>query len=113
MTKTEIDHIRQKLLDLRAELLETEVSARERTRPVELDEACMGRLSRMDAIQALRTAGEGARQCTRQILKIDGALRRISLGEYGRCFVCEEELDLLMLSADPTITRCKNCVEHS
>lgn len=112
MTKTEIDHLRQKLLDLRARLLEREASSQEWTRPVDLDQSGMGRLSRMDAIQALRTAGEDARQRARQIQKIEGALRRISLGEYGTCFVCEEELDLPMLSGDPTITRCMNCVER-
>lgn len=112
MTKTEIEQLRQKLLDLRAGLLECDASSQERTRPVELDQAVMGRLSRMDAIQTMRTAGEAARQRARQIQKIEGALRRIRLGEYGTCFVCEEELDLLMLSADPTITRCMNCVEQ-
>ncbi|MHB8844578.1 MAG: TraR/DksA family transcriptional regulator [Nitrospirota bacterium] len=112
MTKTEVDQLRQKLLDLRDGLLELEASSQERTMPVELDQAVMGRLSRMDAIQAMRTAGEGARQRARQVQKIEGALRRISLGEYGTCFICEEELDLPMLSADPTITRCMNCVEQ-
>ena len=103
MTKTEIDHIRQKLLDLRDGLLELDASSRERTGPVEPDQAVMGRLSRMDAIQAMRTAGEGARQRARQIQKIEGALRRISLGEYGTCFVCEEELRTIKRIRDPVI----------
>jgi len=111
MTETEIEQCRQKLLNLRSELQELEEASREGTKPVEPDHASMGRLSRMDAIRAQKAAGEGARLRKRQIQKIDGALRRIKLGEFGRCFICEKEIDACGLSVDPTITRCMNCVE--
>ena len=111
MNETEIEQIRQKLLNLRTELLELEGSSREGTQPAELDQAGMGCLSRKDAMQAQKAAEEGPRERKRQILKIDGALRRIELGEYGKCFICEEDIDLCRISADPTITRCVNCVE--
>ena len=80
-------------------------------RPLELDHSGMGRLSRRDSMQAQQIAEEGPRQRKRQLQKIDGALRRIEAGEYGKCFVCEEELDVADLSEDPTTTRCMNCVE--
>jgi len=112
MNETEIEECRQKLLNLRSELLaKLEASSREETKPVELDLASMGSLSRRDSIQAQKGAEEGARLRKRQIQKIDGALRRLELGEFGRCFICEEELDAYRLSDDPTITRCVNCVE--
>jgi DnaK suppressor protein len=111
MNGPEIEAVKQKLLALRAELLALEESSKEAAQPVELDQAGMGRLSRMDAMQAQLMAQEGARRRKRQLQKIDGALRRIEAGEYGRCFVCEEELDAQRLFSDPTITRCVNCVE--
>ena len=111
MNETEIEQCRQKLLKLRSELEDFEESSREGTMPVELDHAGMGGLSRRDAMQAQKLAEEGGRLRKRQIQKIDGALRRISLGEFGRCFVCEEELDAHRLSEDPTLTRCMKCVE--
>ena len=78
---------------------------------MELEQDSMGHLSRRDAMHAQQKAEEGARLRKRQLQKIDGALRRIEAGAYGRCFVCEEELDALCLSEDPTTTRCMNCVE--
>lgn len=112
MTGSEIEQCRQKLLSLRAELLGLEGSSNEATHLVEHDEADMGCLSRRDAMQAQQIAEEGPRLRKRQLQKIDGALRRIEAGEYGKCFVCEEELDARTLSVDPTTTRCENCDEE-
>ena len=112
MTESEIEQCRQKLLSLRAELLALEGSSKEAAQPVELEQAGMGCLSRRDAMHAQQIVEEGPRQRKRQLQKIDGALRRIEAGEYGRCFVCEEELDDRCLSIDPTSTRCENCVEE-
>jgi DnaK suppressor protein len=112
MNGSEIEQCRQKLLRRRAELLDLEESSKEATQQVELDQAGMGCLSRRDAMHAQQMAEEGPRLRKRQLQKIDGALRRIEAGEYGKCFVCEEELDVAGLSDDPTTTRCANCVEE-
>ena len=112
MKESEIEQFRQKLLSLRVELLGLEESSRETAQPLELDQAGMGRLSRRDAMQAQLMAQEGPRLRKRQLQKIEGALRRIEAGQYGKCFVCEEELDAPGLSVDPTTTRCENCVEE-
>jgi DnaK suppressor protein len=111
MNRSEIDQCRQKLLSLRAELLKLEEASKDATQPVEHEQAGMGCLSRRESMQAQQMAEEGPRLRKRQLQKIDGALRRIEAGEYGRCFVCEEELDARTLSVDPTTTRCENCVE--
>lgn len=112
MNALELEQFKQQLLTLRTKLQELEDSSRQTTEPVDLDQASTAFLSRRDAMQALIAAGQGARQRTRLILKIDGALRRIQSGEYGKCFICEEELDLSSLFTDPTITRCMNCIEE-
>jgi len=112
MNELELEQIRQKLLDLRAEIQSLESASREDTQPVDPDQAYTGGRSRRDAMQAQIAAGENARQRARLIQKIDGALRRIEMGEFGKCFVCEDELDPASLFADPTITRCMNCIEE-
>jgi DnaK suppressor protein len=112
MAGSDIEQCRQKLLRLRAELLDLEESSKDAIQPVELEQAGMGCLSRRDAMHAQQIAEEGPRQRKRKLQKIDGALRRVEAGEYGRCFVCEEELDARTLSVDPTTTRCGNCVEE-
>jgi DnaK suppressor protein len=111
MNGSEIEQCRQKLLSLRAELLDLEASSRAVTQSKEHDQVGNDRLSRRASMQAQQMAEEGPRQRKRQLQKIEGALRRIEAGEYGRCFVCEEELDATGLSVDPTTTRCLNCVE--
>jgi DnaK suppressor protein len=111
MDDTEIEQCRQKLLSLRTQLLKLEESSREATQPEEPDQDGIGCLSRRDAMRAQQMAEDGPRERKRLLQKIEGALRRIEAGEYGKCFICEEELDVAGLSVDPTITRCANCVE--
>ena len=110
MNEAEIEQLRQDLLRLRSELQELEEATRDADEPVELDQARVGRLSRMDAMQAQQMALEAARRRQQQRLKIEGALRRIESGEYGYCFVCGEAIDVRRLSFDPTNTRCMECV---
>ena len=111
MRMEEIDQIRQKLLSLRSELQELEEAFKQTNEPMELDQARVGRLSRMDAMQAQQMALESARRRQQQLVKIEGALRRIESGEYGYCFVCGDEIDIRRLSIDPTNTRCMKCVD--
>lgn len=111
MKPASIEQLRQQLLDLRSELQTLAQASQEDTAPVELDQARVGRLSRMDAMQAQEMAQEAARRRQRQLLEIDGALRRMESGDFGYCFVCGEEIDVRRLAVDPTSTRCVRCAE--
>ena len=110
MKPEQFEQLRQQLLDLRSELQALEQTSREDTAPVELDQARVGRLSRMDAMQAQEMAQEAARRRQRQLVEIDGALRRMASGDFGYCFVCGEAIDVRRLEANPTNTRCVGCV---
>jgi DnaK suppressor protein len=112
MNETEIEQFKHMLLRLRSELKDLEESPVQATKPVELDQAGMGRRSLMDAMLSHQKREEGARRRQRQLQKIDGALRRIESGEYGKCFICEEDIDVRRLSVDPTNTRCMKCIEQ-
>lgn len=111
MNQEETEAIRQKLLALRTELHTLDETSREASGTVELDQARVGRLSRMDAMQAQQMALESARRRQQQMAKIEGALQRIAAGEYGYCFVCGEAIDMQRLCIDPTSTRCMGCAE--
>ncbi|MBL3590941.1 MAG: TraR/DksA C4-type zinc finger protein [gamma proteobacterium endosymbiont of Lamellibrachia anaximandri] len=111
MTEEEMEQIRQHLLRLRSELQELEETFKETNKPLELDQARVGRLSRMDAMQAQQMALEASRRRQSHLLKVEGALRRIESGEYGYCFVCGEEIGIRRLSVDPANTRCMECAE--
>ena len=111
MNDAEIEQARQQLLRMKEELQQLGDMARETGNTVELDQARVGRLSRMDALQGQQMALETARRRQQQLQKIEGALRRIDSGEYGDCFVCGEAIDARRLSVDPTSTRCVECTE--
>ncbi|HEV57559.1 MAG TPA: TraR/DksA family transcriptional regulator [Phycisphaerales bacterium] len=113
MKHTDLEVLRQQLLDLRAELRGVAESTREDARPVELDQASVGRLSRMDAMQIQAMAQATSRRREEQLLRIGAALRRMDEGDYGWCVDCGEEIDLRRLRIDPAATRCVACAERS
>ena len=111
MNDEAVEQIRQQLIRMKLELHELEKEYDESSKTVELDQTRVGRLTRMDAMQAQQMALESARRRQQQIVKIDGAIRRLESGEYGYCFVCGEEINAQRLAVDPTSTRCMECVE--
>ena len=111
MKKAEIERIKRELMRRESELRSIEESSRNASQPVELDQASVGRLSRMDAMQGQQMALETARRRQHELAAIEGALRRIELGEYGNCLVCGEEIDVRRLRVAPTSTRCVACAD--
>jgi len=104
-----IEKIKLSLIELKSELEALDSSDAGDT--VVLDQSKVGRLSRMDALQAQQMALEASRRRQLQLQKIEGALRRLDTGEYGYCFICHEEIDDRRLDVDPTSTRCMACVD--
>ncbi len=111
MNLSELNRFRQALLGLKAELEQFEASVGDSAGTVELDQSRVGRLSRMDALQAQQMALETSRRRQLRLVRVEGALRRVESGDYGDCFMCGEAIDLRRLEADPTQTRCIKCAE--
>ena len=111
MNDSEVEACHAELLRLQAELEALDATGKEASQTVELDQTRVGRLSRMDAMQAQQMAIESDRRRQQQLAKIAGALRRLESGDYGYCFACEEEIDSRRLHADPTVTRCLTCAD--
>lgn len=97
------------LLQKKTELQTIQADSSEDSKPVELDQAMVGRLSRMDAMQGQAMAQATARRRKEQLQRIEGALRRIESGDFGYCAMCEDEIDPRRLEIDPTLTRCQRC----
>lgn len=111
MEKKLLDAFRATLIALREELEQLNRDSTEASDTVVLDQSKVGRLSRMDALQAQQMAQETARRRQVQIQKIDSALRRMDAGEYGYCLVCSDEIGLGRLQLDPASTRCMGCMK--
>lgn len=106
-----IDHeaARKLLLERRDELTAlSEMSADSRD-AVALDQQSVGRLSRMDAMQAQAMAKASERQRRAELSRIDAALRRIEQDEYGDCLKCGEEIAPERLRVDPAAAFCVHC----
>lgn len=111
MDQAQINQFRQQLLQLQSELKEISDTSDDAAKPVELDQAAIGRLTRMDAMRAQGMAIEAKQRREQQLLKIDAALQRIDAGEFGICLECGEEINIRRLEADPAYTRCINCMD--
>ena len=73
MNNNDLAQLEQKLIASKAELQRQEEVYKEIGATVELDQTRVGRVSRMDAMQAQQMALESARRRQNQIQKITGA----------------------------------------
>ena len=103
------ENYRNKLLVLRSTLLKAQETGDEAEQPVELDQTRVGRLSRMDAMQAQAMSIETGRRRRQKLLQIDAALKRIEADDYGFCQECGEDIAPARLEVDPAVLLCINC----
>ena len=107
------DNWRERLLVLRAELESVAKIGDESAAVVELDQSKIGRLSRMDALQAQEMAKASSQRRQATLVKITAALQRIEDGDFGLCRSCEEEINPKRLEFDPTAIYCIECASKS
>ena len=105
--------VRNKLLELRAELLAVAQAGKASAEVVELDQSKVGRLSRMDAIQAQAMAQASEQRREQTLRRIDAALKRIDDDDYGYCLKCDESINPKRLEFDPTVTLCIECASKA
>ncbi|MGE4281503.1 MAG: TraR/DksA family transcriptional regulator [Magnetospirillum sp.] len=105
----EYESHKAELLRRLAELDRLAVIGRENTKPVELDQNSVGRLSRMDALQVQAMAQETERRRQTERIRITNALKRIDSGDYGFCLKCDEPIAAKRLALDPAVSMCIGC----
>ena len=103
---------RSLLLELRQSLLEAQETGDAAEETVELDQTRVGRLSRMDAMQAQAMSIETGRRRRLQLLQIEAALRRIYEGEYGYSQDSGEDIPKPRLKIDPAALLCIECASR-
>lgn len=101
--------IRARLTALQSEVLSEKTGAAEGKAPVELDQARVGRLSRMDSMQQQAMALEQDRRRDIQLKRIEGAFQRLDAGKYGACVKCSAIIESKRIDFDPTAFFCQQC----
>ena len=103
------DYFRELLVQKQDELNTIRQTTAEAASTVELDQSRVGRVSRMDALQAQSMSQEIQRRNELELLAIEKALKRIEADEFGECFECGEEIAQKRLELTPTATLCIEC----
>ncbi len=113
MSSVNHESMSKKLLQLRVELEAVAATADSAAAVVELDQSKVGRLSRMDAMQAQAMALASTQRREQMLRKITAALGRIERDDFGYCQSCEEPINIKRLYFDPTATLCIDCANQS
>jgi DnaK suppressor protein len=111
LSDKQLQYFKNLLQELKNELLEADESGHQAEKVVELDQTRVGRLSRMDALQAQAMSVETGRRRRLHLQEIGAALERIETGDYGDCFECGELINPKRLEANSRTTLCIQCAE--
>lgn len=111
MTAVDLDQFKDRIQTRLEELESLAASSQEAARPVTLDQARQGRLSRMDAMQgqAMAKVSEARRHV--QVTELKKALIRIEQGDFGACQSCGEDISVARLTANPAVLTCIDCAQ--
>lgn len=109
----DLSSLKDHLLAQRDELLRQSVDQADELKPVELDQARLGRLSRMDAMQSQALSAELQRRREMDLRRIDDALQRMDDGDYGYCVTCGEPINPKRLEIEPMTNQCVRCASEA
>lgn len=109
LTPAQLDELRAELEREMQRLERGMAASREAAKPVTLDQACVGRLSRIDAFQNQQfAAGSHSRDLARHAALLT-ALDRMDKGTYGRCERCGRPIPFGRLLVMPEARACAAC----
>lgn len=93
----------------RIRALEEEIAQTAQSTEVVAPDNAIGRLSRLDAMQAQQMALAGKRRLEEERARLTDALARIELGTYGRCLRCGKDIASERLEYLPDAVVCVPC----
>ncbi len=113
LTPAQRDAIRARLLELREELRSLLADDSGLADTVELDQGAVGRISRVDALQAQAMAKAGLERMKLRLVRVDAALERFDEDpdEFDLCPRCEEPIGWRRLQAVPESIFCVGCAD--
>lgn len=109
----DINHFHNLLQQRREVLVELAQTGESSAVTVVLDQSCVGRLSRVDAMQAQAMSRETNRRRELELRQIAAALQRIESGEYGDCLECGKSIPAQRLQYNPAVALCVSCTESA
>ncbi|MEL6290731.1 MAG: TraR/DksA C4-type zinc finger protein, partial [Pseudomonadota bacterium] len=98
--------MRAKLTERKRELLSVDQISENSRQAPELDQTSVGRVSRIDAIQAQQMALANKRNRQRELAQIEAALTRLDDGDFGYCVTCDEPINPKRLGLNPAVPTC-------
>ena len=109
LTDSQQRELKQDLEDLVASLRQTAATTAEAAQTVHLDQAAVGRVSRIDAIQHQQMAKDQQRRNALRLKQAAVALAAFDDDAYGWCKVCDEPIGYRRLKARPETVVCVPC----
>lgn len=100
------------IIDERIHALDAEIAGTAQSTEVISPDAAIGRLSRLDAMQAQQMALAGNRRLEEEQVRLREALARIDLGTFGRCVRCGNDIALERLEYQPDALLCVPCANR-
>lgn len=113
LSDAQIESLKAALLALRLEMKGVLASTNQSGKPVQLDQAAMGRVSRIDAMQQQKMIAANRVNHEVRLMHIEAALEAIEAGTYGECKACEENIGYGRLKARPEAPLCLMCKSRS
>jgi DnaK suppressor protein len=104
------DRLRRQLEARAAELREA-ISAGEGADAPIAPDSSLGRLTRVDALQAQQMAQALIQRNREELARVTRALQRMASGDYGVCPRCGEDIADARLAAVPDALLCRDCAE--
>jgi DnaK suppressor protein len=81
----------------------------EASKPVQLDQQSIGRVSRIDAIQQQQMAVSNKKTAEKELISLRLALKKMTEDEYGYCESCGEDIGFKRLQIKPEAEFCISC----
>ncbi len=94
-----------------AEIADERATNADARQTVALDQASVGRVSRIDALQGQQLALAQDRNRAAEVHQIEAALQRVADGSYGVCIKCDEEISEKRLRFNPAAPTCIACAK--
>lgn len=108
-TRINLEKYKTLLMARRQTLLDVKTECEAATQIVELNQSRIGRLSRMDALQAQGMLEEIDSRRNQELSNIATALQRIEEGDYGFCLECGDVIPNQRLEYNPAVSYCIDC----
>jgi len=109
----DLQYFKKRLEKRHEEIIAAQENRKKEVAPVELDQARVGRLTRMDAMQQQAMSQAAAHLADLELQRIQSALGRMQSNDYGYCLICDEEIAEGRLRFDPSILTCISCAKEN